>query len=171
MSHPLLLALFANHGAAAAAARDMRALGIPREELSVVASDHMVEGAIADEVGGTPGSELEDSRRAGHLGELGGYVLAAMSIGVPGTVGLVAAGPLAAELGEAAGHIAGHLTATLNKAGLSDKDAIDWQLRIHSGAVLLGVHARAASAVAIESALRARGAERVISAQWDDPES
>src|SRR4051812_27898189 len=138
MTHPLLIALFPDRAAAAAAASSLRALGIAREDLSVVASDHQTEGTIADEVGGSPGSEIEDSRRAGHLGELGGFLLAAIAIGMPGTGAIVAAGPLAAELGEAAGHVAGRLSATLVKAGLSDREAVDWQLRIHAGAVLLG---------------------------------
>lgn len=139
-----------------------------RADLSVVASDHQTEGTIADEVGGSPGSEMEDSRTAGHLGELGGFLLAAIAIGMPGTGALVVAGPLAAELGEAAGHFAGHLSSTLVKAGLSERDAVDWQLRIHAGAVLLGVHARSIQAAAAEAALESHGAERVLSAQWED---
>ena len=168
MSHPLLMALFQDERAAAAAAGALRAQGVARADLSVVASDHQTEGAIADEVGGSPGSEIEDSRRAGHLGELGGLVLAAIAIGMPGTGAIVAAGPLAAELGEAAGHVAGHLSTTLVKAGLSDKEAVDWQLRIHSGAVLLGVHARSIPPAAAEAALTNHGAERVITTAWDD---
>src|SRR3979409_1569572 len=99
MSHPLLMGLFRNRSAAAAAARHLHTLGIPRDDLSVVASDHQTEGTIADEVGGSPGCEIEASRTAGHLGELGGFLLAAIAVGMPGTGALVAAGPLAAELG------------------------------------------------------------------------
>jgi len=168
MSHPLLMALFADGSAAAEAARAMHALGVPPQDLSVVASDHQTEGAIADEVGGSPGSEIEDSRRAGRLGELGGLVLAAIAIGMPGTGAIVAAGPLAAELGEASGHVAGKLTTTLVKAGLSDRDAVDWQLSIHSGAVLLGVHARAVPAAKIAEELARHRAGRIVSAEWNE---
>ena len=168
MSHPLLMALFADRSAAARAARAMHALGVPSQDLSVVASDHQTEGVIADEVGGSPGSEIEDSRRAGRLGELGGLVLAAIAIGMPGTGAIVAAGPLAAELGEVSGHVAGKLTETLVKAGMSDKEAVDWQLRIHAGAVLLGVHARAIAAARITEELGRQGAERVVAAEWID---
>jgi len=168
MSHQLLMALFGDRRAAAAAARDLNARGVARADLSVVASDHQTEGAIADDVGGSPGSEIEDSRTAGHLGELGGFLLAAIAIGMPGTGAIVAAGPLAAELGEAAGHVAGNLSSTLVKAGLSDKEAVDWQLRIHAGAVLLGVHARSISPVTAEAVLTQHGAERVVVRQWQD---
>jgi hypothetical protein len=168
MSHPLVMGLFKNRAEAAAAARHLRTLGIPRDDLSVVASNHQTEGAIADEVGGRPGSEIEDSRTAGHLGELGGLLLAAIATGLPGTGALVAAGPLAAELGEAAGHVAGHLSSTLVKAGLSEREAVDWQLRIHSGAVLIGLHARTMAPAAAEAALVSHGAERVVATRWEE---
>ena len=45
---------------------------------------------------------------------------------------------------------------------------MDWQLRIHAGAVLLGVHARSIQPAAAEAALMSHGAERVVAAQWDD---
>ena len=168
MSHPLLMALFGDRPSATAAARALHAQGVARDDLSVVASNHQLEGTIADEVGGSPGSEIEDSRPAGHLGELGGFVLAAIALGMPGTGAIVAAGPLGAELGEAAGHVAGHLSSALVKAGLSDKDAVDWQLRIHDGAVLLGVHARSFQPAAATAALKSNGAERVVVTQWED---
>ena len=168
MSHQLLMALFGDQRTAAGAARELNAIGVARADLSVVASDHQTEGAIADDVGGSPGSEIEDSRTAGHLGELGGFLLAAIAIGMPGTGAIVAAGPLAAELGEAAGHVAGGLSSTLVRAGLSDKEAVDWQLRIHAGAVLLGVHARSVPPAAAEAVLARYGAERVVVTRWED---
>ena len=116
MSHPLVMALFPDSRTAAQAARDVQQLGVAREDLSVVAASHQKEEELAGQMGGSPGSELEDSAAAARLGELGGYILAAIAIGLPGTGALVAAGPLAAELGEAAGHAAGDLKATLEKA-------------------------------------------------------
>ena len=47
MSHPLLMALFADVASAAAAARDAHALGVDRADLSVVARDHQDEERIA----------------------------------------------------------------------------------------------------------------------------
>src|SRR5215210_3702245 len=131
MPHPLFMALFPDPRTAAAAARDLQQIGVARDDLSVVASSHTKEGEIAEQVGGSPGSEIEDSPAASRLGELGGYILAAIAIGLPGTGALVAAGPLAAELGEAAGHtagqVAGDLKATLVKTGMSETDAGHWR--------------------------------------------
>jgi hypothetical protein len=161
------MALFKDSGAAASAAREVHSMGVAREDLSVVASSHHQEEQIGEQIGGSPGSEIEDSPRAGRLGELGGYILAAIAIGFPGTGAVVAAGPLAAELGEAAGHAAGDLKATLEKAGLSEQEAGEWQSQIHSGAVLLGVHARTVSGADIERALSRHSGGKVIHTQWE----
>src|SRR5688500_17510719 len=96
MSHPLLMALFRDLSSAAAAARGAHALGVDRADLSVVARDHQDEERIATQIEGSPGSEIEDSSTASRLGELSGYILAAIAIGLPGTGAVVAAGPLAA---------------------------------------------------------------------------
>jgi hypothetical protein len=162
------MALFRDLRSAAAAAREVQLMGIASEDLSVVASDHRKEGQIAGQIGGSPGSEIEDSPSAARFGELGGYILAAIAIAIPGTGAIVAAGPLAAELGEAAGHAAGDLNATLQKAGLSEQEAEHWQKQIQGGAVLLGVHARKVSGAAVETALSRHSNNKVVRTQWKD---
>ena len=167
MSHPLVMALFRDASDAAAAARGVRSMGIPPEDLSVVALNHHKEEEIAAHIGGTPGSEIEDSPAAGRLGELSGYILAAIAIGLPGTGAIVAAGPLAAEMGEAAGHAAGDLKATLEKAGLSEAESGDWERQVEAGAVLLGVHARAVSGDRVGGVLSRHSIGKVVYTQWE----
>ncbi len=167
MSHPLLMSLFQNVNAAAGAARELHALGIGPEDLSVVARDHQAEGAIARQIDGSPGSELEDSPAASRLGALSGYVLAAIAIGLPGTGAVVAAGPLAAELGEAAGHAAGDLKATLAKAGLPESESEQWRAQIERGeAILLGAHVRSGDSRSAESAMSRHSMGQVIRTEW-----
>jgi hypothetical protein len=173
MSHPLLMALFRDLSSAAAAARSAHALGVDRADVSVVARDHQDEDRIATQIEASPGSEIEDSATASRLGELSGYILAAIAIGLPGTGAVVAAGPLAAELGEAAGHVAGQvagdLKATLMKAGMSEPDADSWRAQIENGrGILLGVHARTVNAAEIEKILSNNGTGRVVHTQWED---
>ena len=172
MSHPLLMALFSDLSAAAAAARGAHALGVDRADLSVVARDHQDAERIANQIDASPGSEIEDSPTASRLGELSGYILAAIAIGLPGTGGVVAAGPLAAELGEVAGHVAGQvagdLKATLIKAGMAEADADEWRAQIESGrAILLGVHVRSGRTSDIEMLLSKNSIGRVVHTQWD----
>ncbi len=173
MSHSLLMALFSDLSLAAAAARAVHELGVDRSDLSVVASDHEAEGRIANQIEASPGSEIEDSPTASRLGELSGYILAAIAIGLPGTGAVVAAGPLAAELGEAAGHVAGQvagdLKATLMKAGMSETNAEKWRTQIEDGrAILLGVHARSGRVADIEAVLEKNSLGQVVHTQWDD---
>ena len=73
--------------------------------MSVVAQTHADAQALAEGMDATAGVDLEDSRPAARLGELGGRALATVALVMPGIGPLVAAGPLAAELGELAGHM------------------------------------------------------------------
>ncbi len=140
MAHPLVLALFDAPAAAAAAAGELRGLGIPPQRVSIVARSHDEEGALARVADASPGSEMEDSRVAGRLGELSAHLLAAIALVVPGIGPIVADGPLAAGLGEAAGHVAGGLARTLERAGLQGEAAERWERLIEGGAVLVGAH-------------------------------
>src|SRR5918996_1082345 len=112
-------ALYPTPTAAAAGARALHAAGVGREQISVVARNHDEQGALAEQMDATPGADIEDSRRAAVLGELSGQVLAAIAIVLPGIGPIVAAGPLSAGLGEAAGHVAGGVASALESAGVA----------------------------------------------------
>jgi hypothetical protein len=168
MAHPLVLAVFRTSPSAAAAARALHDLGVSREAISVVARSHDEEGALADQMDATPGADIEDSRPAAILGELGGHVLAAIALVLPGIGPIVAAGPLSAGLGEAAGHVAGSVASVLTGAGLPAERASALQQSVESGAVLLGVHASDRDLAAIEAALRASGAVDLDVARWPE---
>jgi hypothetical protein len=169
MSHPVILALYSNAAAAAAGARAAHAAGVSREQLSVVARSHDEEGALAEQMDGTPGADIEDSRRAAVLGELSAFALAAMAIVMPGIGPIVAAGPLAAGLGEAAGHVAGSVASVMRDAGIPAADAEHVQRRIENGAVLLGIHSAAGSADQVRTALEATNPDWLRVADWRAP--
>jgi hypothetical protein len=166
VSHPLVLALFSDPATAATAGRELRGLGIPREKISIVASNHEDEGTLAKASGGSPGSEIEDSRPAGRLAELSAHLLAAIALVMPGIGPIVADGPLAAGLGEAAGHLAGGLVGTLEQAGLDHDTAEAWQAEIQNGSVLVGVHVDAASVGQVQETLESHGGTRVAVGTW-----
>src|SRR3954469_5360876 len=107
MSHPLVVGVFSGMPQATVAARDLHAAGVTREQLSIISRNHDEESSYAVDIGGSPGAGIEDSRAAARLGEASGYLLAAIALVLPGLGPIVAAGPLAAGLGEAAGHVAG----------------------------------------------------------------
>lgn len=168
MSHPLILAVFPNAAAAADGARAVHALGIGREQVSVVARSHDEEGALAEQMDARPGADIEDSRPAARLGELSGQVLAAIALVLPGIGPIVAAGPLSAGLGEAAGHAAGSVTSVLTEAGVSHASAAAIQRDVENGSVLLGVHVAAVQVTDVRDALSASGATRIDLARWKE---
>jgi hypothetical protein len=167
MSHPLVVAIFSTPAAAAAGARAVHALGVARDEISVVTRNHDEEGALAHQMDATPGADIEDSRPAARLGELGGQVLAAIAVVLPGIGPIVAAGPLSAGLGEAAGHVAGGVASVLTRAGIGDERAASMQRAIKGGAVLLAVHVLRGDVQAVRAALEASGASDVELATWE----
>jgi hypothetical protein len=167
MPHPLVLALFQDRPTAAEAASRLRAAGFGRGDLSVVAGTHQLEGALAQELGATPGAEIEDSRPAARLGEIGAHVLAAIAIVLPGIGPIVSGGPLAADLGEAAGHVAGGIASILENAGLDPAKALEWQAAVAQGALLLGAHVRQGDPGQVRALLLECGASDVAEAAWD----
>ena len=170
MPHPLVLALFSSPAAAAAAARALHGAGVTREQISVLTRNHDEDEALATQMDATSGVDIEDSRPAARLGELSGYVLAAIALVLPGGGAMVGAGPLAAGLGEAAGHVAGGLAAALRSAGVSPEHAAALADGVHRGAVLLAVHTVASEVIRIRAVLDGNGPELVETANWSVPD-
>ena len=168
MTHPLVLGLFSDAAATARAARTLRELGHPRERVSIVARSHDEEGAIATAAGASPGAEIEDSRPAGRLGELGGHLIAAIAFVLPGIGPIVADGPLAAGLGEAAGHRAGDNGRVLARSGMPPAEAEAWEARIKAGAFLLGAHTDSERVRQVAQTLEQHGATQVAIGTWSD---
>lgn len=168
MSHPLVVGLFPNAAAAAAAARGLHDSGVGKESISVVARSHQEEGALAEQMDATPGADIEDSRPAAVLGELGAQVLAAIALVLPGVGPIVTAGPLSAGLGEAAGHAAGGMAGLLASAGVPDDRAAAMQTAVEEGAVLLAVHSVPGAVAAHQAAMTAAGARELHVATWPE---
>ena len=168
MPHPLVVALYPSPAAAAAGAHAAHAAGVHREQISVLSRNHDEEGALAAQMDATPGIEIEDSRAAARLGELSGYVLAAIALVLPGIGPIVAAGPLAAGLGEAAGHVAGGLASALRGAGIAEERASALQRAVEHGAVLIAVHTDEAHLASVRAALERSGATTVETANWSE---
>jgi hypothetical protein len=169
VAHPLVIALFPAPEAAAAAAHALRATGVDRDRISVIARNHDEESALASDLDATPGSDIEDSAAAARLGELSGHILAAIALVLPGVGPIVAAGPLSAGLGEAAGHVAGGIASALGRAGIDERRADAIEDAVKRGAILLGVHTSSAEAESVRALLRESGAREIETATWMSP--
>ena len=166
MPHPLVLALFTSPNAAVAAARALHAAGVGRDQLSVVARNHREEGELARQLDATPGADLEDSRPAAVLGELSGHVLAAIAMVLPGVGPIVTAGPLSAELGEAAGHAAGDLSSVLTSAGVPSVRAEALEREVEAGSILIAIHVTGDDVARVRETLEANAASETLVANW-----
>ena len=166
MAHPLVVAVFPTHAQATVAARELHAAGVSREAISIISRNHDEESNYAADMGGTPGAEIEDSRTAARLGELSGYLLAAIALVMPGIGPIVAAGPLAAGLGEAAGHVAGGVASALSGAGVAPERADALQAAVERGAILLAVHTVESRVEPVRKVMESAGATDVATANW-----
>jgi hypothetical protein len=169
VSHPLVIALFPAPEPAAAAVRALHAAGIAHDRISVITRNHDEDAALATRLDATPGTDIEDSAAAARLGELSGHILAAMALVLPGVGPIVAAGPLSAGLGEAAGHAAGGIASALDHAGVPNERAEAIQKAVKDGALLLGVHTTVGKADAVRAVLRDAGAREIETATWAAP--
>ena len=168
MTHPLVVGLFASAEAAITAARGLRAIGLPHERVSIVARSHDEEGVIARASGASPGSEMEDSATASRFGEIGAHLLSAIALVMPGIGPIVADGPLAASLAEAAGHVAGGVARTLESAGLDRAESENWESEIRHGALIVGGHSTTDRVMEVRQVLAHAGAVRLASLEWPD---
>jgi hypothetical protein len=168
MAHPLIVALFSDPARAAGAARDLRALGIPQDRVSIVARSHDEEGALARATDASPGSEMEDSRPASRIAELTAHLVAAVALVMPGIGPIVADGPLAAGLGEAAGHAAGDLGRILQGTGIDRDRAEAWERRIERGEILVGAHCQPSQVTAVRDAFFRNGAADLAEGRWPE---
>jgi len=107
--------------------------------VSIVARTHDEEGALAQASGASAGSEIEESRPH-HVLASWRALAAAVAVAIPGVGPIVADGPLAAALGEAAGHAAGDISRALEHARLEAGRSGRWEKRIEGGRVPRRAH-------------------------------
>jgi hypothetical protein len=101
----------------ATAARELRGLGVAREQVSIVARSHDEEGALARASGASPDLKSRTLPVPRGWASWAGICSPRLRIVMPGIGPIVADGPLAAGLGEVAGHLVGGIARTLHAAG------------------------------------------------------
>ena len=95
-------------------------------------------------------------------------ILAAIALVLPGIGPIVAAGPLSAGLGEAAGHVAGGVASALRGAGVEGDRADALEKGVRDGAILLGVHTTQSQVAGVRALVQAGGATQVELANWSE---
>jgi hypothetical protein len=87
---------------------------------------------------------------------------------MPGIGAIVAAGPLAAGLGEAAGHVAGGVASTLKASGVPGPRARQMEEAVERGSVLLAVHATADQVGIVKEALASAEPLELHLTNWNE---
>ncbi|TCM20359.1 hypothetical protein EDF56_10219 [Novosphingobium sp. PhB165] len=132
--------LFDNYADAAEAIRELESIGVPRDDISVIANN--VHGEHVHE-GVTEGGAVAAGTSAGAvLGGAGGVLAGLGMLAIPGLGPIVAAGWLAAAavgagVGAVGGAAAGGIVGALKHAGHSDEEAQIYSEGVRRGGVLL----------------------------------
>ena len=139
MSHHLVSAVFDSHAEAQRAVAELRAAGIPKDDISLIAH----RGGTTTTTSGE-GEVTDEEHRSVIRRILGGGALGAglgvAALAIPGVGPLVAAGAIAATavpgafgIGAAIGAVAGSLNEVLTKHGIGEDDATYSSGRLREG--------------------------------------
>ncbi|QSR19596.1 general stress protein [Novosphingobium sp. KA1] len=132
--------LFDNYAEAAEAIRELEAIGIPRDEISVIVNEGRRE--VAHEGVNADGEVTAGTSAGALLGGTGGLLAGLGFLAIPGLGPVVAAGWLAAAavgagVGAVGGAAAGGIVGALRHAGHSEEEAHIYAEGVRRGGVLL----------------------------------
>jgi len=151
--------LFDNRADATQAVRDLQALGVSRDDISVVSPN---DGEIDDDMADTSDAAADAGAGAGigaAVGGLGGLLTGLGIMAIPGVGPVVAAGWLAATaVGAAAGAVVGGATGgivgALTEAGVPERDANVYAEGVRRGSTLVTARVDDSQADAAQVVLR-----------------
>jgi hypothetical protein len=160
----MIVGVFNDFTAAQLMAPELISAGIPKEAISVVAPDTSAEAAQyfpsstdtpADDAAGGVGTGAA-------LGGLGGILLGAVALTIPGLGLLVAAGPLATLIaGATAGAVTGGLIGALHGMGIPEIESRQYEAGVREGYSHVFVRTIATNADRVAGLMRDRHAMRV----------
>ncbi|ANX13533.1 low temperature-induced protein [Fictibacillus arsenicus] len=141
--HNKVVGVFRTEDDAIDAIKELRAQGYNENDISVIAKDKKEVKQIHEETGTkAPQGAATGMATGGVLGGLGGLLLGAGALAIPGIGPIVAAGPIAAALGGAAvGAGAGGIVGALVGLGIPEKEAKEYEEAVEGGDILVLVDA------------------------------
>jgi len=147
--------------------------GFDPKDISIVMKNHEDAKVIHDNTGANiTGGATAGATTGAVIGGIAGLLIGIGAIAIPGVGALLIAGPLAAALGftgaaastvsgAATGALAGGLIGALVKLGIPEEDAIVYEEKVKSGAILVAVPEMSGKHREVSIILTDQGAEQV----------
>ncbi|QDZ06835.1 hypothetical protein FPZ24_04540 [Sphingomonas panacisoli] len=153
--------LFDNYSDATNAMRELEQLGVPHDNLSIVANGRDHDGALDRDNDGVndDGDVTRGASTGAVLGGVGGLLAGLGLLAIPGLGPIVAAGWLAstavgAGIGAASGAATGGIVGALKEAGHSDDDANVYSEGVRRGGTLVSAKVEDSMAAEAEAVLQ-----------------
>ena len=134
---------FDNYSEAQDVVEELVNIGVPRDEISIVANDaDQRHSAGRSDAGETASGAGKGAVVGGAIGGAAGLAAGLAGLAIPGIGPIIAAGPIAAALaGAGAGAVAGGLIGGLTHLGVSEEDANYYAESVRRGGALVTVRA------------------------------
>ena len=138
-THNKVVGVFRTEEDAIDAIKELRDQGYSENDISVIAKDKKDVKHIHEETGTkAPEGAATGMATGGILGGIGGLLLGAGALAIPGIGPIVAAGPIAAALGGAAvGAGAGGIVGALVGLGIPEDEAKEYERSVEEGDILV----------------------------------
>jgi uncharacterized membrane protein len=138
-THNKVVGVFRSEEDAIDAIKELRDQGYSENDISVIAKDKKDVKHIHEETGTkAPEGAATGMATGGILGGIGGLLLGAGALAIPGIGPIVAAGPIAAALGGAAvGAGAGGIVGALVGLGIPEDEAKEYERSVEEGDILV----------------------------------
>jgi hypothetical protein len=156
----LISGTFADHATAHEAVERLRAAGIPSADISIIVrdGDSAAPGAAEQPPSETPPATVKGAE----IGGISGLLIGLGALTVPGSLPILAAGPVLAALGGAAvGAAVGGFVGALEELGVPQEHATRYAADVERGHVLLAVRTDAASQAQVGEIMTRAGAGNV----------
>jgi len=150
-----IIGVFESRSSAEKAVQTLRQQGFSNEEINIISKKQS-----QDDTGEVDDDIMDGTLTGGTIGGIGGLLLGAGALMIPGIGPILAVGPIAAAIG---GAVAGGITGGLIDWGIPSQESQHYEQEVVHGSVLAIIRTDAAKVDSVAQILRQNGAKEVKS--------
>lgn len=154
MGEKSIIGVFSSRQEAEKAIQSLRQQGFKEEEINIISKENKKNGEYYDD------DIADGALTGGTLGGIGGLILGAGALAIPGIGPVIAAGPIAAAL---SGAVAGGITGGLIDWGIPAESSSRYEQHVAQGNILAVIRTQEAKVQQAAQILRQNGAKDVES--------